>query len=80
MIKSQPGGSEMSRKVSGSSFRGIKVVVGIARRGENTGTFGRSFLGVVGGSVLVIVGKGAQAKKSKLKGGSRVQVKGGRKI
>jgi len=80
MIRSQPGGSEISRKTSGSSFRGNNVDAGMAGQGEKTGTFGRFLLGVVGrgveGSVVVIVSK-RREPKSRLKIKSRVEGKGG---
>jgi len=66
----------MSRKTSGSSFRGNTVEAGMAGRGEKTGTFGRFLLGVVGGSVVVIVGKRREPKR-KLRKGLRVKVKRG---
>jgi len=56
-IRSQPGGSEMLRNTSGSSFRGNKVVAGMVGQGEKTGIFGQFLLGVVGGLVVVIIGK-----------------------
>ena len=66
----------MSRKTSGSSFQGSKVEAGIAGRGEKTGTFGQVLLGVVGGSVVVIVSNG-MSQERELEKKSRVKVKGG---
>lgn len=66
----------MSRRMSGSSFRGSKVEAGMAGRGEKTGMFGRFLLGVVGGLVVVIVCKRREPRK-KVKVGLRVKVKGG---
>ena len=70
----------MSRRISGSSFRGNRVEVCIAGRGEKTGTR-RLLLGVVGGGVLggevlggsmvVIVGKGPSQKKKVNGGGNQ---------